>query len=114
MNWVQGWNDNWSYFLNYLIGTCQGMRRTRQMVFCLMPCSGGAATSSGGRKFSTGGQNDAPPRGRPPAVVRVTTRCPWTRRRPVEAAGHVSLSPARQCAGESPIYFDFALRSLDF
>ena len=72
------------------------------------------AASSGGQKLSTGGQNDAPPCGLPPAVMRVTTKCPWTRRRPVKAASHVSLSPARQCAGESPIYLDFALRSLDF
>ena len=42
MNWVQGWNDNCPYFSNYLIGICQGVRRTRQSVFRLTPCSGGA------------------------------------------------------------------------
>ena len=51
--------------------------------------------------MSTGEQNDAPPRSLPPAVVRVTTKCLWTRRKPVKAVGHVSLSPARKCA-ESP------------
>ena len=62
------------------------------------PAQVARADSSGGRKLSTWDQNDTPPRGLPPTVVRVTTRCPWTRRRPVEAAGHVfSLSCTSMC-----------------
>ena len=62
------------------------------------PVQAARAAWYGVRKWYTGWQNDAPPRGLPPAVVRVTTRCPWTRRRPVEVAGHVfSLSCTSMC-----------------
>ena len=39
---MQGWNGNSPYISNYLIGVCQGVRRTRQPCFSLTPCSGGA------------------------------------------------------------------------
>ena len=42
MNWVQGWNGNWPYFSNFLIGVCQGVRRTRHPVSRLTPYLGGA------------------------------------------------------------------------
>ena len=73
MNWVQGWNDNCPYFSNSLFGVCQGVWRTRQQISASRPVQEARADSYGGRNLSTGGKNDAPPSGLPPAVGRVAT-----------------------------------------
>ena len=62
----------------------------------------------------TGGYPDAPPHGLSPAVARVTQKCLWTRQRLVKAAGHVSLSPAGLCAGESSVFCTFHFGPLTF
>ena len=50
-----------------------------------------------------------PPLGLPPGAARFTKGRSWTRRWLVKAAGHVSLSPARKSAGESPSFRYFHL-----